>query len=296
MEGPNPQSNAEKNLALERDETFDARAKETDSEKKSELMKHINTIGEYKDLAKPRPELQESKFNSNTADPEVLKQEKEKVEQEIATITKAIESTSIKLNELREKLGMPPSEDIPSLMVKREKLESLREVQKDLEAKLEFVNKKQEAEKEEGNNEKKIEGKSLTEESLLISLGLRKISALINSSRSKQDTEFSVLALKSPEKPTTEELKEYILKLETKINELGPDWSTDENPQLLMDLGKAFSELSMNLKNSISKIKDEEERTDFSKSIAHIVDKAEKEAVFFVNKGQALAQYQGVKI
>ena len=106
--------------------------------KKKELYSKATDIDKYKELAISKENMEKPEVG-DTSDPEKLKQEKEKVEAEVEKIQKDIEATTRKLNELRATLGMEPSEDIPSLMDKKAKLEDLKYIQDDLDAKLKEI-------------------------------------------------------------------------------------------------------------------------------------------------------------
>src|ERR1035437_5643513 len=152
--------NSERNLALERQEA-DTRFKELiteldampeknqsyfDPDKKhyvsppkvkanlderTELRYKKNNIDSYIELAKPKEE--QEYVAGDISNIEKMKIEKERVEKEIGEIKKVMVDTTNKINELRAKLGMPETEDIPSLIQKKEKLENLLAIQSDLE-------------------------------------------------------------------------------------------------------------------------------------------------------------------
>ncbi|MFA6515002.1 MAG: hypothetical protein WCT42_01920 [Candidatus Paceibacterota bacterium] len=119
----------------------------------------IETIDEYKKFATSKENLTSPKIG-DISDFEKMKTEKEKIDGEIEKTKNDIVSTTNKLNELRLKLGMPSSEDIPSLLDKKENLGNLLLIQKDLENKLNFEIKKQEVNKSE-NTEKIFLSKNL---------------------------------------------------------------------------------------------------------------------------------------
>jgi chromosome segregation ATPase len=270
------------------------RAQQIQKEQKG-YKTNVENIDKYKELAKPGPESVEEKFNTGTGDPEALKQEKEKVEQEIASIAKAIESTSLKLNELREKLGMPPSEDIPSLMVKKEKLESLRKIQKDLESKLDFVNKKTEAVEQENVENSNIEKSGNQELMSGIEGDLKKISALLDSRVTRKETGVSALAMRAYERSDLEGIKHYISLVNHKVNEMQDGWSTDDKPETMQNLSRALSELNENIKSIVSKIKDEEKRKKFSQAVSVVTSNIESTQHFFTRRAEALKQYQNLR-
>ncbi len=118
------QPKQEKNLEIEKQEAIAMQ----DNAK-------AENIDQYRELATSKENMDKPNIE-NSEEPEKLKQEKEKVDAEIDKVQREIEENTRKLNELRAQLGMEPSEDIPSLMDKKAKLEDLKFVQDDLEAKL----------------------------------------------------------------------------------------------------------------------------------------------------------------
>ncbi len=121
-------------------------------EDNKKTLETVVNISEYKNLASPIFEdkiIPVKELNTRAE----LEQAQIENKQEIQKVQESIENTKSKLNELRGKLGMPPSEDIPSLLDKKAKLESLMIIHNDLELKI----KDQEARNDSNLSENKEE-------------------------------------------------------------------------------------------------------------------------------------------
>jgi len=112
-----------------------------------EHRKKVGNIDKYKELAKSKESQKHAA--GDISNPEKIKEEKEKVDKEIEKTKKEIRNVTIELNDLRAKLGMPETDDIPSLVQKNEKLSSLLNIQADLEQKLDLEKKKAESQNQE---------------------------------------------------------------------------------------------------------------------------------------------------
>lgn len=262
--------------------------------RKNELYDTVTNIDKYKELAKPQ-ETQEH-IVGDISNSEKLQAEKQKVDMEIQSIKGSIDGTTRKLNYLRQKLGMQETDMIPSLMVKKEKLSSLVAIQNDLENKLNFENKKSEAIQQEGAQNSKIEKGSIGDVMNSISHDLKNISRILDSRVSKKESGVLNVALQAPENPDLETVKEYLSKINIKVNEMDDGWSTDDNPENMRQLSRALSKLKDNVQEISSKIKDEEQRKDFLSKTDNVVDNINKASSFFIRKAQGLEAYKNTKM
>ena len=93
-----------------------------------------------------------------------LEGEAEATQQEITRLTESVEGTKAQLNEAREKLGLPPTEeDPPSVSSEKDKLEKLKSEQEGLEKQKEELVSKQEKERLIREEKEKILQEKLNE-------------------------------------------------------------------------------------------------------------------------------------
>ncbi len=336
MEGNIPQQNQEKNLALERQEAVKRQNElqkeydvipEEDKEYKDrgdvdkygyrfadnfsanlqesgKVDDKIETIDEYRKLATSKENLNLPEISS-ISDTEKIKIEKEKIESEIKKTKKDIEVTTNKLNELRSKLGMPPSEDIPSLVDKKENLGNLLVIQKDLENKLNFESKKAGVQKEENFENKQRESKNFNENIESISYGIGNFSKSLEERQSNgynqiyQNQEvFRTLASNTPDISNFEEIKNYFtsIKNATGIENVMDMNEREDNPENMYNASRLLKQLSLNIQEFASKIQDENQKKEISGTVSSIIENLDRASSFVSRKAQALEMMKNVKL
>ena len=272
---------------------------------REEIHKDIGkvlNISEFKNLASPKfidtPDLT---FVLNEISE--IEKVKGKNEKEIEKISKDIEITTNKLNELRAKLNMPPSDDIPSLIDKKEKLSSLLLFQKKLEDKLKFENKKTGAQKEENLENTKMENKNLNEKVESINSSINNLSRLLEERESKGYTQifenqesFRVLATKTPDVSDFEETKNYFLNIQKITKNQNNERSANDNTESLYNISSLLKRLSMNIKEFTSKIQNENKKKEMSKITFSVADNIDKVSFFVSRKAQALETYKNTRL
>ncbi len=299
-----PPPNSSRNLALERQEAVKLHneiLKEQenlpDTEKQestdkvaemSTLREKVQNIDTYKDLAK--------RFNDqyyyrvgDISSVENLKKEKEKIDIEVEKVKLGIEDTTRKLNELRQKLGMEPTTDIPSLDIKKERLPYLLKTQDDLHGQLDFEIKKQESLKEENTENSKMEQYFLKNSLEEVSSSLRRVSGMIDERQSQgfQDifsdpTAFRYIASGLEDFSDNEELKAKLSKLGSIVEDFARP-SLNDHPDSMRELASKLSQLESSLRELPSKIKNEEERQEFGRLVSSVASKVD-EAVSFIRR------------
>lgn len=269
-------------------------------EKVNDDLEKILNISEYKNLVSPKFM---DEFNPVLIPNEIseIKKVKSENEKEIEKIKKDIEITTNKLNELRIKLDMPPSDDIPSLIDKKEKLSSLFLIQKKLEDKLKFETKKQGAQKEEKLEDTKREKGNLDANMQVIGSDIKSLSVLLEGRQSHgygkifEDQEsFRVLATQSPDVSNFEEFKKYFLNIQKTTEDLSDERSVNDNSESLYNLSSLLRKLSMNIKQFTSGIQEEDKRKEMSKIISSAADSIDKASFVVSRKAQALEAYKNI--
>lgn len=315
MNEKSPQLNQEKNLALERQEAVKLHneiLKEQDNfseedrqwnvneginnnpkytenaSKMIELRKEVESIDKYRELAKSKENLNLPEID-DISDVEKIKTEKEKIDSEIEKTKNDIESTTNKLNELRAKLDMPPSEDIPSLLDKKENLGNLLMIQKDLENKLNFAIKKQEVNKSENIKQKNPEQKFLKDNLEDLSFALRR---MVND----QDSfSFGIIATNLLEDFLgMDDLKSKLSKIVTSVEDFAKNGLRNNLDSLHQDAMK-LSQIETSLRNLSSKMKNEEEKKEFGQFVSGVADKVGENVAFIRLKADRLQDYLDVK-
>lgn len=252
-----------------------------------DLRKNVGNIDEYKKIAtlKENPTLPKI---GDISDPEKIKTEKEKIDSEIEKTKSDIESTTNKLNELRLKLGMPPSEDIPSLIDKKENLGNLLMVQKDLENKLNFITKKQEASKSESLEQNNLEQKFLKNNLMELSFVIRKMIG-------DQDSfGFGIIASGLEDFSDMNDLKSKLSKIVTSTEDFAKNGLKDNLDDLHQNITK-LSQVEARLRDLPSTIKDEEERKEFGQFVSSVTGKISEVISFIRLKANRLQDYLNVK-
>lgn len=270
--------------------------------RKDKLYETVTDIDRYRELAKSKENMNVIK-TGDISDIEKIKQEKERVDSAIEEVKEEIELVVSKLSELRAKLDMPPSDDIPSLIDKKEKLSSLLLIQKKLEGKLKFETKKQGAQKEENLEDTKREKGNLDANIQVVGSTIRSLSILLEKRQSHgygkifEDQEsFRALAAQSPNISDFEETKKYFLNIQKITENLNDKRSVDDNTESLYNVLSLFKRLSMNIKEFTSKIQDEDKRKEMGKIISSIADSIDKASFSVSRKAQALEAYKSVRL
>ena len=270
----------------------------------SSLRESVGNIDKYRNIAKP--EKNEEYQVGDISNIEKLAEEKKKVDIEIENTKKSIEDSVRELNELRAKLGMPDTDDIPSLTQKKEKLTSLFSIQKELENRINFETKKIQVQEDETQGSSKMENRYINEGVQEISRNLKMISRLLDERNSSKfshvfqdENMIRTLASKNFDSLTIEEIKGYTIKIReatSVVSQLGNRWSTNDIPDSMYRLGKSFSLLSESIKNISSKIIDENERRNFSKTISDCVQYLDQIYNVFIKQAHNIEEYQKVRM
>lgn len=303
-----PQPNQEKNIALERPsmvkehnelvkewealDSFDQnlvlqeRGSPRNIEiynRKNELYSNVTNIDKYREIAKSKESINTFEIG-DISDNEKMIKEKEKIDSEIKKMVEDIESTAIKINSLRHKLGMPPSKDIPSLIDKKENLGNLLVIQKDLENKLNFEIKKQEVIKSENIDQNVLEQKFIKDDLEGLSFALR---GIVNN----QDSfGFGIIASGLNDYSDIDDLKSKLSKIVTSVENFTKNGLRDDLNALLQDASK-LGQIEASLRNLTSKINNEEERKSFGQFISGVADKISENVAFIKFKASKMQEY-----
>lgn len=310
-----PQINQERNLALERQEAvtlhneilkeqegFSEEDKKwnidkgtnnnpkytENASKMQELRKNVESIDKYRELAKSK-----ENFNSieigDVSDIENLQQEKEKISNEYENTVRDIEQTKSELNDLRKKLDLPETDDIPSISDKKLKIEKLLSIKSDLEGQLDFETRKQEDIKNENTESQKIEKHFLKNSLEEVSTNLRRVSNMINERQSNgfQDIfsdpdAFRYIASGLEDFSDNEELKTKLSKLGNIVEDFARP-SLNDHPDSMRELAQKLSQLENSLRELPSKIRNEDERQEFGRLISSVASKVD-DAVSFIRR------------
>lgn len=125
-------------------------------ELKPQLDGHLETVPMAKETAKLELSTEDQLKN--------LTRESETRQEGISRLTSSVETTKIKLNEAREKLGLPPTEeDPPSVLLEKDRLDKLKTEQNTSEKQREELVSKQEKEKLVKDEKEKILQRKLDE-------------------------------------------------------------------------------------------------------------------------------------
>ena len=313
-----PQPNQEKNLALERQEAVQ-RYSELEKEYNSipnedkeykdrgdadkygyrfannfstnlkeikEVSDKIESIDKYREVAKSN---ENSEYQvGDVSDIEKMKEEKEKADDEIKKIKHSIEKTKSDLNELRAKLDIPPTDEIPSLMDKKTKLEKLLAIQNDLENKLNFENKKEEVIKEGSLEQDKMEQRFLKD-------NLMELSSVLRRMVDNQDSfRFGMIATNLENFSNMDELKSELSKIIVSLEDFAKNGLKDNLDALHQDSSRVL-QIETSLRNLPSKIKNENERREFGQFVSGVVSKVSEVSSFINLKASRLQDYLNVK-
>lgn len=280
-------SNEDKNWNQDTSKTNNPEAGKKNSEM-LELRKNVGNIDKYRELATSKETLTSPEIG-DISDVEKMKQEKEKVDKEVEKIIRDIERTKFELNELRKKLNLPETDDIPSLSDKKQKLENLLVIKNDLEGQLDFEIKKQEAAKSENTENQKMEQHFLKNSLEEVSSSLRRVSGMIDERQSQgfQDIfsdpkAFRYIASGLEDFLDNEELKAKLSKLGSIVEDFSRP-SLNDHPDSMRELASKLSQLEASLRELPSKIKDEQEKQEFAGLVYSVASKI-NEAVSFIRR------------
>jgi len=309
------QPNQEKNLALERQEAVKLhneilKKQESlpDTEKQeatdkvaemSTLREKVGNIDKYKDLAKPFNDQYYYRVGDISSVGK-LNKEKERIDTEVEKVKSVIEETANKLNELREKLGMEPTTDIPSLDIKKERLPYLLKIQSDLENKLNFETKKQKSLKEETTENSKREGRNVTEGLEDISSNIKKIASMLDERQSSgynsifnDEDGFRSVASKIDGSSNKEEIKNNLTRLGSIVDDFADNRGrgvNDDTENLYSMVGK-LRYLASALQELPQKLQNEEERKELAQIAGSVAEKVDTAASRITRKAQAIEEF-----
>ena len=279
-------SDEDKNWNQETNTTNDPEAGKKNTEM-FDLRKKVGNIDEYKKFAISKENLA-SPIIGDISDTEKIKTEKVKINNEIEKVKKDIDNTTNKLNELRSKLGMPPSEDIPSLHDKKENLGNLLLIQKDLENKLNFEIKKQEASKSEGLEQNNLEQRFLKN-------SLNELSSSLRRMVSNQDSfSFNIIASGLEDLSDIDDLKSKLSKIVISAEDFAKNGLKDNLDDLHQNASR-LSQIEAKLRDLPSIIKDEGKRKEFGQFVSGVAGKVAEVVAFIKLKASRLQDYHNVR-
>ena len=263
--------------------------------RKNELYEKVTNADKYKEMAKSSENMSEYKVG-DVSDTEKIKIEKEKVDKEVTAMKLDIESTTQKLNFLRAKLDMPPTDEIPSLMDKKTKLEKLIAIQNNLESQLKFTEQKIESEKQVSVENKSLENNFLKNNLEETTSSLKKIAGMIDERMSQNyqgifidSSSFRSVASRIEDFSNMDDLKDALQKL----GNLSTDFqrpSLNDNPDSMRELASKFKQLEASLRELPSKIQNEEERKEFGNLVYSTANKVDEAIGFIIRKAGQLEE------
>ncbi len=325
MNENSPHENQERNLALERQEavalyndllkeqeTFSEEDKSFDIKKggfsSSEfeenlsktavLRKKVETIDEYRTLATSKEDLAQVEIG-DSSDIEKIKQEKEKIDTEIKKYTRDIDRTKSELNDLRKKLDLPETDDIPALSDKKEQISCLMAIKEELETKLHFALQKEALEKTKENTALKRENKNLAESFETFSSGIQKVASLLEKRKSngynpifKDEEAMRAIAQKIGISQNAEEMKADLSKFASIVEEFADNRNrgANDNPESLYDMVSALRQLSPVLEELTKSTHNEEEKG-IAQVAASVVEKINAASSAISQKAETLQRF-----
>ena len=323
-----PQPNQERNLALERQEAvklhndilkdqdnFSEFDKEWNIEKginnnpqynenlqkMNGLRRSVENIDKYRKLATSNEDLSPIE-TVNITDIEKLKQEKEKIDAEVEKKKKDIEKATYELNDLRKKLNLPETDDIPSLSDKKQKLENLILIQNELESKLTFEKQRAESQKQEESINRNIETRTSNENIQNISFSIGNLSRLLETRQSQgynqifnNQESFRMLASITLDTSNINDVKDYFLKINKIVEDTGSMNSTNEDPGSVYEVSLLLKQLSTNIQEMTSKIKNEEQKREVNTIASLLIENIDKTSSFISRKARAIEEFKNVR-
>lgn len=263
------------------------------------LRKNVETIDKYRNLAISKENLTSLEIG-DISDIEKINQEKEKVNKEVEKITREIEYTKSELNELRKKLNLPESDDIPSLSDKKHKLENLLTIKNELENKLNFEIKKQESQKKENSENSKRESGNLNTGIEDIASDIKKVALMLKERQSSgynsifnNEDGFYSIASKIGESSNKEEIKNNLIGLGIIIEDFADNRGrgVNDNTENLYSMVGKLKQLTSSLQQLPQKLQNEEERKELSQLVNIIAEKVDTTASKITRKAQAIEQF-----
>lgn len=259
------------------------------------LYTQVQNIDSYREKAKPLETLSEISVDQN---PEKLREEKIRIDKQVDQTKRSIHDTTNRLNELRAKLNLPPTEDIPSLIQAKEKLGKLLKVQENVTSQVLFEDKKD-------SNTKMEETENLNHENKTIANGfenaasdLRRIAHKFEERSSQrftplfQDEErLGMIAnkLTSVEQDESQQVLQQLINiLSTPASNISN--SVSDSTESLFDLSSTLRMLSTNIAEIPSKIQDDEKRIKLSRITDEAKDVIDRAAAYVNNKAHALSR------
>lgn len=322
----NTQPNQERNLALERHEAVTLHneilkeeenfsdedkkwdiAKGTNSNpkygenisKRVDLRKTVENIDKYRELAISKENLTLPEIG-DISDVEKIKKEKEKIDKEVEKITRDIEKTQSDLNDLRKKLNLPQTNDIPSLSDKKQKLENLLVIKNDLDSKLDFEIKKGESQKNESSENEKIEGKNMNMGLEDISSDIKKIASILDERQSRgynsifsDEDGFRSVAGRIGDSVNKEEIKSNLARLGSIVEDFADNRGrgVNDDTENLYGMVNKLRQLVSSLQELPHKIQNEDERKELSQITNAVAEKVDTAASRITRKAQAIEEF-----
>ncbi len=305
--------NSEKNLSLERQEAVklhneilagyndlqDKTNKEA-TEKVSEMEKireNVRVIDQYKSSAKSFSDQYYYRVG-DISNVEKLNKEKEKVDKEVEKIKSWIRDDTVKLNELRKKLGMEDSNDIPSLDIKKERLPYLLNIQSDLQNKLSFKEKKLRIGDEENTENKKLENRNLQVTLQDMASSIKSFASALEDKQAEGNAveEFRNAARSLESVSSDEELISTLNNLGNKFALISDVGDLDFKSESFFGLSSSVNKFLTVIENIPQSIKNEEKRQEVSRKVSYVTDEAQLLQSFLARKAQAIKDYEDVSL
>jgi len=268
-------------------------------EENSNNLTTSRNIDDYKRLAGPSP-IKMDNFMYIPKEISEIQQATLENEIKIEEMKKNIEITANKLNELRLKLGMPETDDIPSLIDKKEYLSFLLTKQNDLESKLNFEKQKSESIKQEKIENSQKENNDLKLGLEEISSHLKKTAILLDERKGngynpifENEDGLKSIALKLNGYLDKAEVKNNLFSLGNIVDNFtnNKNRGVNDNPESMRMLADKLKNLLYSVQNLSSVIQNEDERKEFSGSISYVSDKIDTAISRIIKGASALEEY-----
>jgi hypothetical protein len=306
-----PQPNQDINLSLERQEAVQLHneilqeqenlsdpEKDQVIDKKSELSvlrEKVGVIDKYKTLAKPFNDQYYYRVG-DISSIEKLNNEKLRIDTEIEKVKKWIKDDTDTLNELRNKLGMEPSNDIPSLDIKKERLPYLLRIQDDLENALKLEIKKQEEELENS----KREGRNTSMEIEDITFTIKKIASLLEERQSNgynqifsDEEALRTIAIKIGDSTNQEETRNNLVQLGNIVEDFFDNRGrgVNDDTESLYSMSNKLKQLASSLMELPQKLHSEEERKELSQITNSVAEKVGNAVSKIIRRAHAIEEF-----
>lgn len=286
----------DKQFPKERDYKMTPEAEEY-SKKMFEARRRVANIDEYRKEAIPDGS-QEDFHTGEMTTLEQAQQEKEKVDQEIQKLEKDIKGTKQDFNRLRRELGLAPSEDIPNLIVKNEKLEKLVNLKSNIEEKIGSLSvRKDISEQEIAQEGRRKEGNFLEEFSHAKNDLLKVVDSLKERSQqgySKifQDEEELMLSMRQMgQVQTSQEVVDALSRIIDSLEPYsGPREQARDKPESLFELSRRLNQLITTVSDLPKSVGDDNDEL-ISKLKQDVVNRLGSARSTVIGKAQALERY-----